>query len=83
MREGRVPQQGTIDECRASQMYPGKAPFADNGYSIGKDGNAAWVHLGCSLWACREEVIHGVVSLGKGVTITRETRLVANPFPVR
>jgi hypothetical protein len=64
-------------------MCPGKAPSAGNGHSLGKEGNAVWVHLVGSLRARREAVIHFVASLGKGATITCETRLVANPFPAR
>jgi len=35
-------------------------------------GNATWAHLGDSLWAGREGVIHDVASVGKGA-----------PFPAR
>ncbi|RDH88715.1 MAG: hypothetical protein DIZ77_16915 [endosymbiont of Seepiophila jonesi] len=37
-----------------------------------KDGNAAWAHLGDSLRAGLEGIIHGVASLEKGT-----------PFPAR
>ena len=64
-------------------MCPGKAASAGSGSFLVKDGNAAWVHLGGSLRAGREGVIHGVASLDKGATIACKTRLVANPFPTR
>ncbi len=64
-------------------MHPGKAPPAGNGRSLVKGGNTAWVHLGGSLRAGREGVIHGVAPLGKEPAIPGEARLVANPFPTR
>jgi len=82
-RLGLVLRPGYIDGCRAPQTCPGKAPFAANGCSISKNGNAAWARLGSSLRASRKGVIHGVASLGNGTTITCEMRLVANPFPTR
>ncbi len=53
-------------------MCPCKAPSADNGFTLIKDDNAAWAHLGGSLRAGLEGVIHGVAPLGKG-----------KPFPAR
>jgi len=79
-----VIQQGDIDECRAPQMCPDKAPSAGNGGSIVKGGNAAWAHLRGSLRAAgRERVIHGVASLAKEPALPCKTRLAANPFPTR
>jgi len=64
-------------------MCPGKAPSAGNGGSIVKGDTTAWAHLGGSLRASQERVIHSVASLAKGSTLPGETRLAANAFPTR
>jgi len=60
-----------------------KAPYADNGCSIVKYGNAAWTHLAVSLRAGWQDVIHGVAPLAKGPALHDETRLMANALPTR
>ncbi len=64
-------------------MRPGKAPYADNGCSIVKHGNAAWAYLAGSLRAGWQGVIHRVAPLAKGLALHGETRLVANALPTR
>ena len=56
-------------------MNQGKAQFAANGYSIGKDCNAALVHLGTSLRARREAVICVVTPLVKDTPFTARRAL--------
>lgn len=56
-------------------MNQGKAQFEANGYSIGKDCNAALVHLGASLRARREAVICVVAPLVKDTPFTARRAL--------
>ena len=48
-----------------------------------KDCNAVLVPLGNSLRASQKAAIHVVATLGKGITITCESRLAANRFLTR
>lgn len=64
--------QGDIAVYRTTQMIQNKVQSAENGPVLFKGCNAVLDHLGSSLRASREAVVHGVAPLGKD-----------GPFPAR
>jgi hypothetical protein len=59
-------------------MFRNKAQRATNGRSIGKRFNAVAGHQVSTLWVSLSASMDCVVSLGKGTTISCETRLAMN-----